>query len=88
MKPPHVLLRLAMAFVAGLGTALLATLAAAILELYLTGHGHGSIMREIVNWPAAGIHLSAAGLAMFAAAFTAAWLAWRLTGRTARNAGQ
>ncbi len=78
MKRPNVLLRLTIAFGAGLGTAILVTLVAAILDLYLTGHGHGSIMREIVNWPAAGVHLSAADLSMLAAAFAAAGLAWRL----------
>ena len=88
MKRPSVLLRLAIALGAGLGTAVLVTLAAAILDLYLTGHGHDSIMREIVNWPAAGVHLSAAGLAMFAAAFAAAGLAWRLTRGPRRSDSQ
>ena len=84
MNRPSRLLRLALGLGAALATAIVVALAATVLDLYLTGHGHASIGREVVDWPQAGVHLSAADIAMLVAALAAGGVAWRLAGRTAR----
>jgi hypothetical protein len=51
-------MRLLWSLAAGLGTALVVTVALVILDLYLTGHGMGTISGRLVDWPALGVHLS------------------------------
>jgi len=48
-----------------------------VLDLYLTGHGMGTISGPLVDWPPLGVHLSLADLLMLAAAALAAGLTWR-----------
>jgi len=68
-----------------IGMAVLVAVAAAVLDLYLTGHGHGSIAREIITWRPAGVHLSAADLLLLTAVGMAIFISWRLTDRRARS---
>jgi hypothetical protein len=76
LSPP---LRLVLALAAVVATALTVAIVAALVELYVTGHGHGSIMREVVRWPAAGVHLSVPDIVMLLAGGAAGILTWRLT---------
>jgi len=61
--------------------ALVATLAIAVVDLYLVGHGHGSLLRESISWPAAGVYLSAGDLILIGAVLLATTGGWALTGR-------
>ena len=70
--------RLALAFAATAVVAIIAAIAIAILDLYLTGHGYADIRKETVSWPAAGIHLSTADIVLLLLALAAGALAWRI----------
>ena len=59
--------------------AVLSAIAAAVVDLYVAGHGYPSILRPWIEWPAAGIHLSRADAAMLVASTLAGWGAWRAT---------
>ena len=64
---------------AAFAVAVLAAIGLAILDLYLSGHGYADIRKETVSWPAAGIHLSIADIALLALAVAAAGLGWFLS---------
>ena len=51
----------------------------AIIDLYMTGHGLGSLTRETIAWDPGGVHMSAADVILLVVVFAAAVLAWRLT---------
>lgn len=73
-------MRLAAAAASAFGAAVIAAIALAVLDIYLTGHGRPSLMRPWIEWPAIGVHLSRAGLVfsiVTAATFVAAWVAQR-----------
>ena len=72
----RILSRLGISAAAGIGAGVVAAIAAALIELYLSGHGHGSITREIISWDAGGVHLSVADLGLLLAALLAAGLTW------------
>jgi len=75
--------RLAVSAAAGLGAALVTALVAAVIELYLTGHGYGSINREIITLAPAGVHLSIGDVGVLAAGIAAALATWYQIGRDA-----
>ena len=58
---------------------------AAVLDLYLTGHGYGSITGEVITWQPAGVHLSAADVLLLLAVAAALLISWRMTGRGAHT---
>ncbi|MDH4044227.1 MAG: hypothetical protein OEW06_07200 [Gemmatimonadota bacterium] len=58
-------------------TAFAAAIALAVLDLYLTGHGHPSIARAWIAWPAVGVHLSRADVLVLLAAGGGGFLQWR-----------
>lgn len=70
-------LRLLLSLLAGLGSAIVAAIALAIVDLYLTGHGYPSPRAPLVDWP--GIHLSLADMIFLATAALAAAITWRIT---------
>jgi hypothetical protein len=70
--------RLAIAVGAAVGAAFFAAVGVAVIDLYLTGHGHASITRELIAWDPGGVHMSAGDIAVLLAAAAAAALAWRL----------
>lgn len=76
-----VLVRLAISVAAGMAAAVAAALLATMLDLYLTGHGHGSVTREVITWAHAGVHLSIADLGMLMTGIVVAALTWHLAGR-------
>jgi hypothetical protein len=69
--------RFFLSLAAGLGTAFVVAMILVVLDVYLTGHGMGTISGPLVDWPAFGVHLSLADLLMLAAAALAAGLTWR-----------
>ena len=69
-------IRLGLALGAGFGAAVLAAVALAVLDLYLTGHGHLSVMRPWIDWPEAGVHLSRGDIVMYVAACLAGLGTW------------
>jgi hypothetical protein len=71
-----VLYRLGLSAAAGLGAAVLMAIIIAVIDLYLVGHGHGSITREIFTLAQAGVHLSIGDLAMMIAAIAVAVATW------------
>ena len=71
--------RLIISISAAVVVAVLAAIALAILDLYLSGHGYAEIRRESVSWPAAGVHLSVADILLLALVFGAAVLGWILS---------
>ena len=70
-------MRLFLALVAGLGTAMIVAIVLTILDLYLTGHGQGSITTPLLDRPALGVHLSLADMIVLVAAVLAAGITWR-----------
>ena len=61
--------------------AIVAAVAIGVVDLYLVGHGHGSLLRESMSWPAAGVHLSAGDLILLGVVLSAAAGGWALSGR-------
>jgi hypothetical protein len=69
-------MRLAISAATASGTAIVVAVAVAILDLYLTGHGYGSIRKEI-----AGVQLSIGDIVLLLAALSAGVLIWCLLPR-------
>jgi hypothetical protein len=74
------LVRLGISTAAGMAAAVAAALLVTLLDLYLTGHGHGSVTREVITWAHAGVHLSVADLGMLTTGLVVAILTWYLAG--------
>ena len=72
-------IRLFLCLVAGLASAVVVAVALAVVDLYLTGHGLQPLNTPLLDWSAAGIHLSLADLIFLGAAALAAAITWRLT---------
>lgn len=68
---------------AGVGAAIVAALTATVIDLYLTGHGYGSISREVITWAPAGVQLSIGDIGMLVTAIAAAVSTWYLAGHGA-----
>ena len=68
--------RVILALGAGFGAAVLAAIVLAILDVYVTGHGHRSVLRPWIEWPAAGVHLSPGDIVMYLAACLAGLGTW------------
>jgi hypothetical protein len=73
------LVRLGISAGAGIGAGLAAAIVVAVVDLYITGHGYGSITREVITWEAAGVHLSIGDAAMLVTMVVAAGLTVHLT---------
>jgi hypothetical protein len=74
------LVRLGISTAAGMAAAVTAALLITVLDLYLTGHGIGSVTREIITWARAGVHLSIADVGMLVTGIAVAVLTWYLVG--------
>lgn len=74
------LVRLVISVVAGVGAAVTAALIVTVIDLYVTGHGYGSITREVITLAQAGVHLSIGDLVMLTTAIAVAVLAWYRVG--------
>jgi hypothetical protein len=74
------LVRLGISTAAGIAAAVAAALLVTVLDLYLTGHGHGSVTREVITSAGAGVHLSIADVAMLVTGIAVAVLTWYLVG--------
>ena len=59
---------------AGVVAALIVT----VIDLYFTGHGYGSITREVITWASAGVHLSIGDLGMLMTGILVSVLTWYL----------
>ena len=73
--------RLLLAVVAGVGTALVAAVALAVADIYLSGHGMRTMSGPFIDVAGLGVHLSAADVLLLGATFIAAGATWRLSGR-------
>lgn len=71
--------RLLLSFAAGVASALVVAIAVAVVDLYLTGRGMVPLGAPILDWSAAGVHLSLADIVFLAAAAIAAAIVWRRT---------
>jgi hypothetical protein len=71
--------RLLLSFGAGIGSALVVAIAITVVDLYLTGHGMGSLNAPLLDWTAGGIHLSLGDVIFLGAAALAAAITWRRT---------
>ena len=58
MTQLKLLARLVISTAAGIGAAVVAALVIAVVDLYVTGHGYGSLRREVITWNPASVHLS------------------------------
>jgi hypothetical protein len=79
----NILVRLGISTAAGIGAAVVAALIVTVVNLYLTGHGYGSITREVITWAQAGVHLSIGDLGMLITAIAVAVSTWYLSGHAA-----
>jgi hypothetical protein len=68
-----------------MGAGVVAALAVTVIDLFLTGHGHGSLTREVIDWAPAGVHLSIGDLAMLATVLVVAGWTWRRAGTRTPN---
>ena len=75
------LVRLGISTAAGIAAAVAAALLVTVLDLYLSGHGHGSVTREVITWARAGVHLSVGDLGMLVTGIVVAVLTWYFVGR-------
>jgi hypothetical protein len=82
MRPERMLVRLGISAGAGVAAAIAAALLLTVLDLYLTGHGHPSVTREVITWAHAGVHLSIADLGMLVTGIAVAALTWYLARQT------
>lgn len=76
----RVLGRLAISAGAGIGAGIVAAILVTLIDLYVTGHGYGSITGEVITWAPAGVHLSFGDLGMLLTAIAVAGATWRLVG--------
>jgi hypothetical protein len=81
MTKLSLLVRLGISTAVGIGAAVAAALVITVMNLYFTGHGYGSLAREVITWDPAGVHMSIADVGIFAAMGGAAVMTWRLTGQ-------
>jgi hypothetical protein len=86
VKHVSVLGRLGISTAAGLGAGVVAAIVVTVIDLYITGHGYGSITRELITWTPAGVHLSIGDLAMLMAVVAGAGSTWHLVGLSNREA--
>lgn len=61
--------------------AVVLTILLSLADIYSTGHGGPTITGPLLDWPAVGVHLSAADVVMLGASAIAAAVAWRRSGR-------
>ena len=83
MKRLSALGRLGISASAGIGAGVVAAIIVTVIDLYVTGHGYGSITREIITWAPAGVHLSVGDLVMLVAVIAVAASTWHLVGHGA-----
>jgi hypothetical protein len=62
---------------AAIAAAVMTAIAVAVLDLYLTGQGNGSITREVISEPSLGVHMSIGDIAMLVLALVAGVFVWR-----------
>jgi hypothetical protein len=72
--------RLAISTAAGMGAGLVAAVIVVVIDLYITGHGYGSIMQELITWGPVGVHLSIGDLVMLVTVIAVAGSTWHLVG--------
>jgi hypothetical protein len=75
------LVRLGVSTAAGIGTAVVAALVITASDLYITGHGYGSITREVIPWVPGGVHLSIGDVSMLVAVIVVSSSTWYFIGR-------
>ena len=75
------LVRLGMTTAAGIGAAVVTAIVVTATDLYVTGHGYGSITREVITWAPGGVHLSIGDVCMLVAVIVASVSTWHFTGR-------
>ena len=78
VKPVNMFMRLGISAAAGIGAAVVAALIVTVIDLYVTGHGYGSITREVITLAQAGVHLG-----MLITAIAVAVSTWYLVGNGA-----
>jgi hypothetical protein len=83
VKLLSVLGRLGISAAAGIGAGVVAAIIVTVIDLYVTGHGYGSITREIITWAPAGVHLSIGDLVMLLTVIAVAGSTWQLVGHGA-----
>ncbi|MEA2624386.1 MAG: hypothetical protein QOD06_431 [Candidatus Binatota bacterium] len=69
--------RVAAAAGASFAAAVVAAITLAVTDLYVTGHGHPSLMRAWIDWEAGGVHLSRADVGILAVAMAAGVASWQ-----------
>jgi hypothetical protein len=72
-------IRLLLSAGAALASAVLVAIVIAVVDLYLTGQGFAPLTGPLLEWAAAGVHLSLADLLFLVAAVLAAAITWRRT---------
>ena len=78
------LARLAITAGVVIGTAVVVAIAAGILDLFLTGHGYGTISNAVISHPSLGVHLSIADLVLLFFAAMAGSMTWWLLPKAGR----
>jgi hypothetical protein len=74
------IVRLGISIAAGIGAAVVTALVVTAIDLYVTGHGYGSITREVITWVPGGVHLSIGDVCMLVAMIVASSSTWYFMG--------
>jgi hypothetical protein len=61
--------------------AVIVAIVLAVTDMYLTGHGHPSLMRAWIDWEAGGVHLSRGDVVILVVAAAAGLASWHLLRR-------
>ena len=72
------MLRALISFAAAAAAGIVAAIALAIIDLYLTGHGMGSITRETIAWDPGGVHMSVADVIMLVVVLMTGVVTWQV----------
>ena len=81
MTSMGLIVRLGISIAAGIGAAVVTALVVTVIDLYVTGHGYGSITREVITWDPGAVHLSIGDVCMLVAMIVVSSSTWYFMGR-------
>jgi hypothetical protein len=77
----NLIVRLVISTAAGIGAAVVTALVVTVIDLYITGHGYGTVTREVITWVPGGVHMSIGDVCMLVAMIVVSSSTWYFTGR-------
>ena len=81
MKLQGLFLRLTLSIGSAIGVGVISAVIVAVVDLYLVGHGYGSLLQEFITWASGDVHLSPGDLVVLIASVLSGYLTWHLLNR-------